>query len=104
MPRRVTRPRTLHRARPRQCDTHVAVRLRARGLVSRAHVAATPTLHARAGSPLPNPPPQGGRGIIELAESFQLAPLSPLPPCGGGLGWGVPARAFRVGVAAKRAR
>jgi hypothetical protein len=35
-------------------------------------------------SPHPNPPPQGGR------ESRCAFDVFPLPPCGGGLGWGVP--------------
>ncbi len=35
-------------------------------------------------SPHPNPPPQGGR------ESPCAFDIFPLPPCGGGSGWGVP--------------
>jgi hypothetical protein len=33
-------------------------------------------------TPYPIPPPQGGR-------EHENAPLLPLPPCGGGMGWGV---------------
>ncbi len=35
--------------------------------------------------PHPNPPPQGGRGPEK--DNLTLA-SDPLPPCGGGLGWG----------------
>ena len=40
------------------------------------------TFGGDASSPHPNPPPQGGR------EAEKAAPSGPLPPCGGGLGWG----------------
>jgi squalene-hopene/tetraprenyl-beta-curcumene cyclase len=44
-------------------------------------------------TPHPNPPPQGGRGP-EAPTTF-----GPLPPCGGGLGWGVIENAVHRGLA-----
>ncbi len=40
-------------------------------------------------TPHPNPPPQGGRESNVNGDNIADCTPIPLPPCGGGLGWGV---------------